>query len=227
MIIKASLRTLRRDANHLPDANEAIGDIEEEVRRLNSLVNEVLDYARPIRFDYGAVDLNALCRAAATAASAGQPAPAVRFFENAGTGEITTDGERLRLVLINVLTNARDAVLARQAGAETGTAAAKTTMPATSGADVELRTDCPGADTVRITVTDRGQGIPREHLARIFDPFFTTKRTGSGLGLAIAKNIVEGLGGTIAIASEPSRGTTVRITLPREAPRDRRQAGDA
>ena len=75
MIIKASLRTLRRDASHLPDAAEAIGDIEEEVARLNALVNEVLDYAKPIRFDYGAVDLNALCRAAATAASAGQPGP--------------------------------------------------------------------------------------------------------------------------------------------------------
>ena len=229
MIIKASLRTLRRDASHLPDANEAIDDIEEEVRRLNALVNEVLDYAKPIRFDYGAVDLNALCRAAATAASAGQPAPVVRLFEDPQAGEIVTDAERLRLVLINVLTNARDAVLARQA--ERRTAGRPRRPPpcrrCTSGADVELRTDCPGADAVRITVTDRGQGIPPEHLARIFDPFFTTKRTGSGLGLAIAKNIVEGLGGTIAIASEPSRGTTVRITLPREAPRDRRQAGEA
>ena len=67
-----------------PDANEAINDIEEEVRRLNALVNEVLDYAKPIRFDYGPVDLNALCRAAATAASAGQPAPGVRLFEDRG-----------------------------------------------------------------------------------------------------------------------------------------------
>jgi signal transduction histidine kinase len=228
MIIKASLRTLRRDANHLPDANEAIGDIEEEVRRLNALVNEVLDYARPIRFDYGPVDPNVLCRAAVTAAGAGQPAPGVRLFETQGIGEIVTDAERLRLVLINVLTNAHDAVLARQSDAETAKTSAAAPTPAPAGAaDVELRTDCPGADTVRITVTDRGQGIPPEHLARIFDPFFTTKRTGSGLGLAIAKNIVEGLGGTIAIASEPSRGTTVRITLPREAPRDRRQAGEA
>ena len=117
MIIKASLRTLRRDARH-PDASEAVGDIEEEVRRLNALVNEVLDYAKPIRFDYGAVDLNALCRAAMTAASAEQPAPAVRLFEDRRAGEIVTDAERLRLVLINVLTNARDAVLARQAGTD-------------------------------------------------------------------------------------------------------------
>jgi signal transduction histidine kinase len=224
MIVKASLRTLRRDASHLPDANEAINDIEEEVRRLNALVNEVLDYAKPIRFDYGTVDLNALCRAATTAASAEQPAPVVRLFEDPKAGEIVTDAERLRLVLINVLTNARDAVLARQADAENRRPAAPA---ATAGAEVELRTDCPGPDVVRISVADRGQGIAPEHLARIFDPFFTTKRTGSGLGLAIAKNIVEGLGGTIAIASEPSRGTTVRITLPREAPRDRRQAGEA
>jgi signal transduction histidine kinase len=48
----------------------------------------------------------------------------------------------------------------------------------------------------------------------VFDPYFTTKRGGTGLGLAIAKNIVEGLGGTIAVASTPGRGTEIRIDLP-------------
>ena len=165
-------------------------------------------------------------------------------------GEIVTDAERLRLVLINVLTNAYDAVLERQGDAGSGAPLVPAAAPAAAhvahaaqatkaahgalagppgltATDIDLRTDCPSADVVRITVTDRGQGIASEHLARIFDPFFTTKRTGSGLGLAIAKNIVEGLGGTIAIASQQSRGTTVRITLPREAPRERRQAGEA
>jgi signal transduction histidine kinase len=206
MIIKASLRTLRRDASHLPDAVAAIADIEEEVGRLNGLVNEVLDYARPIRFDYARVDVNALCRAAAAAATAGQSAPRVAIHEGAGIGEIVTDAERLRLALVNVLTNACDAVNAEPQDA--GSAACD---------PVELHTDSPSPDTIRITIADRGPGIAPEHLSRIFDPFFTTKRTGSGLGLAIAKNIVEGLGGTITIASEPRRGTTVGMTLPRKA----------
>jgi two-component system nitrogen regulation sensor histidine kinase NtrY len=56
----------------------------------------------------------------------------------------------------------------------------------------------------------------------VFDPYFTTKRGGTGLGLAIAKNIVEGLGGTIEVNSTPGAGTAIRITLPDISPRDHR-----
>lgn len=254
MIIKASLRTLRRDAGHVPEATTAIGDIEEEVVRLNNLVNEVLDYARPIRFELATVSLNALCRdaaSAATAANAGQPGPPITVRTDPAVGEIVTDPERLRLVVVNVLTNARDAVLSRErqqtAGAMSsaagstaaaGTAAAGTaaggavaagslrgrSWPGADVPDVELRTERVADDVLCIRVTDRGQGVAPEHLAHIFDPFFTTKRTGSGLGLAIAKNIVEGLGGVIAITSEPDRGTDVQITLPRTPPPAAEQA---
>jgi signal transduction histidine kinase len=243
MIIKASLRTLRRDAGHVPEASQAVVDIEEEVARLNNLVNEVLDYARPIRFDLATVNLNALCRDAATAATAGQSAALVTLRTDPTVGDVITDPERLRSVLVNVLTNARDAVLARTeaataaaepqaAGARAAEARTGSGIRGTHGAasgggwnpnlpDVELRTERLAPDVLRIRVTDRGQGVAAEHLAHIFDPFFTTKRTGSGLGLAIAKNIVEGLGGLIAITSEPDRGTDVQITLPRTPPHAR------
>jgi len=253
MIIKGSLRTLRRDTGHVPEAAAAITDIEEEVARLNSLVNEVLDYARPIRFDLATVSLNALCRdavAAATAATAGQPAPPIAVRIDPAVGDIVTDPERLRLVLVNVLTNARDAVLTRARGGTPASASGGATIPSGESAgnagsapgvadraarggrawtgasvpDVELRTERIGTDVLRIRVSDRGQGVPPEHLAHIFDPFFTTKRTGSGLGLAIAKNIVEGLGGVIAVTSEPERGTDVQITLPRTPPPAAEQA---
>jgi signal transduction histidine kinase len=67
---------------------------------------------------------------------------------------------------------------------------------------------------VTIVIADRGAGIEPAHLAHVFDPYFTTKRGGTGLGLAIAKNIVEGLGGTIGIDSAPGEGTEIRINLP-------------
>jgi signal transduction histidine kinase len=70
---------------------------------------------------------------------------------------------------------------------------------------------------VQILVRDRGPGIAPEHLPHIFDPYFTTRRTGTGIGLAIARNIVEGLGGTIAADSRPGDGTEMRIELPRVA----------
>jgi two-component system sensor histidine kinase HydH len=63
-------------------------------------------------------------------------------------------------------------------------------------------------------VADRGRGIPERDLASVFEPYFTTRRTGTGLGLAIAKNIVEALGGTIAVTSRLGEGTEVRIEVP-------------
>jgi signal transduction histidine kinase len=226
MIIKASLRTLRRAAvpvegGEAPEAAGAINDIEGEVTRLNRLVNEVLDYARPIRFDLAPTDLNALCRDAAAATLAGHPPSLISVEPDVTVGELTTDPERLRLVLVNVLANARDAVLDDPGAVPDASHAAdgrsrREGVPAVNGvAPVVLRTECPGPRAVRITVSDRGRGIAAEDLARVFDPFFTTKRTGSGLGLAIAKNIVDGLGGSIVVASDPPRGTTVQITLPR------------
>jgi signal transduction histidine kinase len=67
---------------------------------------------------------------------------------------------------------------------------------------------------VIVTIIDSGPGIDPDHLAHVFDPYFTTKRGGTGLGLPIAKNIIEGLGGTIAIDSAPGAGTEIRIDLP-------------
>jgi signal transduction histidine kinase len=69
-------------------------------------------------------------------------------------------------------------------------------------------------DRVAIIVADRGVGMSPADLAHVFDPYFTTKRGGTGLGLPIAKNIVEGLGGTIAVASSVGHGTEIRIELP-------------
>ena len=79
--------------------------------------------------------------------------------------------------------------------------------------EVEVRT-ARANSKVRIVVSDRGGGIPARDMSRIFDPYFTTKRTGTGLGLAIAKNIVEGLGGTIVVETRPGEGTDMRVELP-------------
>jgi len=69
-------------------------------------------------------------------------------------------------------------------------------------------------DAVRIRVADTGAGMDADALARAFEPYFSTKASGTGLGLPIAKRNVELNGGTIAVASESGRGTTVEIRLP-------------
>jgi CheY-like chemotaxis protein len=77
---------------------------------------------------------------------------------------------------------------------------------------------------VRITIVDRGIGIPREHLRRIFDPYFSTKQRGSGLGLATAYSIVKNHGGLLSVASEIGRGTTFTVHLPAAPAIVRREA---
>jgi two-component system sensor histidine kinase HydH len=202
MIIKASLRTLRGGSATSESIQAAVADIDEEVARLNRIVSEVLDFARPIRFELAPADVNALCGDAARAAAGDSADPAIRLDLDPALPPARTDGERLRLALVNVLTNARHAVAARY----------------DDGGDpppdaIVVKTTAAGT-RLRIEVRDRGVGIDEADLSRVFDPFFTTRRTGTGLGLAITRNIVEGLGGTIAVSSRPSLGTDVRIDLP-------------
>jgi signal transduction histidine kinase len=70
--------------------------------------------------------------------------------------------------------------------------------------------------TVVISVSDTGKGILPKDVSRIFDPFFTTKEKGTGLGLAIVYNIIEKHKGKIEVSSEPYKGTTFTITLPKK-----------
>jgi signal transduction histidine kinase len=125
-------------------------------------------------------------------------------------GTITADAGQLALVLINLLSNAKNAV--------------------PNGGTVTLATENAG-DRARLIVADTGHGIDPEHLSRIFDPFFTTKRnwTGVGLGLSVAYRIVADHGGKIDVESTIGVGSRFTVTLPRlpvapapEAPRPKR-----
>jgi signal transduction histidine kinase len=202
MIIKSALRSLKRDASQPEQGRAAVADIDEEVDRLNRIVSEVLDFARPIKFEVAPVDLNALCEDAVRAVHATEgPAIDMPLTLDRHLPPVVTDGQRVRLAMVNVLTNACHAVLARS---EPGTGPAQRVSLTTSRA----------TGRIIIEVKDTGIGIAAEDLARVFDPYFTTRRTGTGIGLAISRNIIEGLGGTIVVSSVPGQGTEVRIELP-------------
>ncbi|HEX3702119.1 MAG TPA: ATP-binding protein [Vicinamibacterales bacterium] len=214
MIIKASLHGLRQPAPSAAAVSEAVADIDEEVTRLNRIVNEVLDFARPIRFELAPADLNALCRESAAAAEAASAGPAVAVRLDDTLPVVVTDAERLRLALVNMIVNARHAANGHEAVAG---AAPPDGPAAAAGAAVSITTRRL-SDRANIVIADCGAGIPPADLARVFDPYFTTKRGGTGLGLPIAKNIVEGLGGAISVASVPNRGTEICIDLPLTGP---------
>ena len=228
MIIRATLTSLRRDHVSAADRLEAAADIDEETTRLNNLVSDVLDFAKPIRFDLAAANLNDVCRASAAAAWAGHDSSEVQLELDLEMPTAVTDAERMRTALINILTNARHAIHAaagaRRGGSSEGGRRGGSSDPQGTAAGIAVASR-PGvivstryaAGRVAITIQDFGTGIAADDMGHIFDPYFTTRRKGTGLGLPIAKTIIEGLGGTVTVTSRLGEGTSIRLDLPLDA----------
>jgi signal transduction histidine kinase len=142
-----------------------------------------------------------ICREAAQAVTTSAADIPVAFDPSEAQAPVVTDSERLRGVLVNVLTNAQQAVRARDADGQ-------------ADPPIHVQTKRAAGHRWQIEVRDLGIGIAPADLPRIFEPFYTTRRTGSGLGLALARNVIEGLGGSIAVESRLDTGTTVRIEIP-------------
>jgi two-component system, NtrC family, sensor histidine kinase HydH len=197
--IKASAEMLMKETTRSrPELmSEMAGYIATEVDRMNGLISSFLDFARPLPLkpsmgDLGAV-LDDVVRQLSDLASNRQVRLTVQLKEEPLT--FTFDADLLRLAILNLAQNAIQA--------------------SPPGSEVETRAE-PQDDNVEISVADRGEGIQRQHLENIFNPFFTTKPEGVGLGLAIVSKIVDEHRGRIRVASEPGKGTTFVITLPRD-----------
>ncbi|HEU5255838.1 MAG TPA: histidine kinase dimerization/phospho-acceptor domain-containing protein, partial [Vicinamibacterales bacterium] len=154
MIIKATLSTLRRQDLTLDERREAVADIAEETTRLNRIVTEVLDFAKPITFEFAESSINDICLASAAAAWAGEVDGQVALELDSSLPRITTDPERLRAALVNILTNARHAVTAAHLADRHG--------------GVVVRTRGNGNGHVVISIRDRGIGIAAEDMPHIF-----------------------------------------------------------
>ena len=169
--------------------------VQGEVRRLNTIVEEFLSLARPLSLKPGRIrvpDLvDEVVRLVETEAEAS--GVSIERAIPAALPTLEADRDRLKQVVLNLTLNAIQAM--PQGGALTLGAAV------TDG-------------RLALTVTDTGPGIPPELLHRVFDPYVTSKTKGLGLGLTIARRIVEAHGGTVAVESQPGRGTCFRVTLP-------------
>jgi len=109
--------------------------------------------------------------------------------------EITTDGNQLSQVIVNLVLNAVDA------------------MP--QGGTLTIGSRVKNGSII-IDFADTGVGIPKENIGRIFDPFYTTKEKGTGLGLAVSYSIIKKLSGSLTVESEPGKGSRFVIALPLE-----------
>jgi signal transduction histidine kinase len=117
------------------------------------------------------------------------------------------DADTLQQVVLNLVTNARDALQ--------------------GPGEIRITTRMADAGKIELVVADTGPGIAPEDLARVFDPFFTTKETGTGLGLSITHGIVSEHRGTIDVESAPGQGTRFILTFPAMIPPGEDSPADA
>jgi CheY-like chemotaxis protein len=192
---------LREDLRESPLA-EPLTEIAEAAARCERLVRQFLTLARQHQPERTAVAFNTLV--AETVELLDYPLRvdnvAVHLHLDDQIPLLSGDPHQLQQVLINLLTNAQQA------------------LRAASGArDILCTTQYdPAQHRITLSVTDTGPGIPAALQARIFEPFFTTKPpgVGTGLGLPLCQGIVEAHGGTLGVSSAPGRGTTFQVTLP-------------
>jgi PAS domain S-box-containing protein len=193
-VIFNSLGSLRRLVRPTGDAKLLLDIVGEEADRLNRIVGDLLDFARPSTPLLRPGRLGDVAEEAIGVALAQKSAEVEIVRElDPGVPPVPMDARLVRQAVLNVIVNAIQAI--------------------PHGGRVTVRTRRVG-DAVVLEVEDTGTGIPEEVGARIFEPFFTTKASGTGLGLAVVRRIVEGHGGTATVRNQLGTGALFALTFP-------------
>jgi signal transduction histidine kinase/CheY-like chemotaxis protein len=194
-------------------ARQPIRDIEISAQRAAELTRQMLAYSGRGRFRVEPVDLSAIVEEISQLLGRVISKQAQLTLHLArDLPAVVVDATQLRQVVMNLITNASDALQDRPGtvALETGLVQADRAMFASTYLDEPL----PPGPYVYLEVRDTGSGMDPATVARIFEPFFSTKFTGRGLGLAAALGIVRSHKGAIAVQSAPGQGTTFRVLLP-------------
>jgi signal transduction histidine kinase len=198
--IEGAATVMQRDLQNQERRREFLEIIQKETRRLNRLLTNFLDFAKPRQPDLKIVAINGLLDSvmelAQHAVQNGRLELELVKEVQPDLQTVRCDEEQIKQVLLNLVMNAIQA------------------MP--QGGRVVLAAQRSGSE-VAIDVQDQGSGISSGNVERVFDPFFTTKPMGSGLGLSIAHQIVTQHGGAVKITRNSAAGLTVRVLLPGEA----------
>ena len=198
-VLERRIQRLASDAQ--PPLLEPLTVVKDEIRRLDHILEDFLQFARPREFVPQAVDVVSVVTRVLDLLRCEAERHGVRLERDLdAVPPVAGDEERLRQVLVNLGLNALEAV--KQGGL----------------VRVSCRVD--GRDehaesAVEVVVDDDGSGIPAESRERIFEPFFTTKAKGSGLGLSIVHAIVTQHGGRMRVEDSPEGGARFIVSLPR------------
>jgi signal transduction histidine kinase len=199
--IKVAMQVLSEEAGLSEEDRGVVKKVAQEVVRLESLMKNFLNFARPAKPQMSGLNVNSLINTILTfyvkSRSFSPDRPnGIRIEKDLQPlPDTMADPMQLQQIFLNLILNAVDA------------------MP--GGGTLGVRTAIEKEpDLIRVEISDTGKGISEEHADKIFQPFFTTKPKGTGLGLAISKQLIEQHGGSISVTANPSGGTVFRIRLP-------------
>jgi signal transduction histidine kinase len=182
-----------------------------EVDRISSLLNELLDFARPSDPKLEQEDINTVLDGMILLISTETKKKQITIIRNYASDlpPVQIDREQIKQVFLNILLNGIEAT------SENGKIIVQTRSFMKPGGD----------SYVQVEFSDTGCGIPEDHIEDIFNPFFTTKSSGSGLGLSISNQIIQDHKGYIAVESQLGKGTSFFINLPtnQEYPKRRKE----
>jgi signal transduction histidine kinase len=203
--IKLRLFSLRKALPEGFEHNEDALVIAEELNRLDRIVRDFLQFARPSEPELAEVPVERIVQDVRNLLRTELEKRRIALRVESENGLVLrVDRQQIQQVLINLIQNAADSI------GQDGNITIRTreiAAPAPVSGD--------GERAVVLEVVDTGRGIPPELEGRIFDPFFSTKEGGTGLGLSIASRIVEKHGGVIQYATQANRGTTFRLIFPK------------
>ena len=192
--------------------SQRVTDIKQAALHAAGLTNQMLAYSGRGRFDVRSISINEMIHGMGHLLSASISKKAHVQYELAvGLPEVQADVAQMRQVIMNLITNASDALEGR-----TGTIRVSTGTQVVTGSVHDLYGPSPlkSGTYVYFEVADDGCGMTDEARERLFEPFFTTKFTGRGLGLSTVQGIVRGHGGGITLKSKRGEGTTIKVFLP-------------
>ena len=194
---------LRRKLGDAPEAQLVLTDIIKEAKMANAIVQEVLEFVRPIRLQVERTRIGEAVQAAVQLAETKARRGDIRVDARVPHDLPLIQGDQFQLTQLftNLLANAYEAMDGR----------GRVTVTAST---VRIIDDVDSKEAVVVELVDDGPGMPHEVADRVFNPFFTTKPQGTGLGLAIVRKIVDAHDGSIDLETVPGRGTRIRVTLP-------------
>jgi PAS domain S-box-containing protein len=200
----AGLRWLTRTAPNLDEIRDALNRVVTDTNRTNEVIDGIRSVFKKENQTKARQDVNKLIREVLTLVGSDTEAQhiAVRTQLSDGLREVPANLVQLRQVIVNLITNAIDAM---------STVVDRPRV-------LRLKTEAHEPSYLLITVEDSGIGIDPESMNRIFDPFFTTKSHGMGMGLSICRSIVENHGGRLSVSLGPSHGSIFHVFLPTDLP---------